>query len=1109
MSASNLSSRSSSRLGERRTSALRSASGSREGTYTEQMESGVKVEEDTKVAVTREFKEEEDGDIIMGDASSPTLNEEASEEAKSEASDMKIEEIKTKSVTPPLPPSKTKKKPEAQLIGDLPRAEGDALKTFEELPGNHYQYGTLGRSREALESMTCDCQYEHGVDDPSDACGSDCINRLTQVECLPEDCRCHSFCGNQRFQRKAYADIHIVQTEKKGFGLRAGANLPKDQFIYEYVGDVVNQSSFLKRMRLYAEEGIRHFYFMMLQKDEYIDATKRGGIGRFANHSCNPNCYVAKWTVGAHVRMGIFANRNIKKDEELTFNYNVDRYGHDAQICYCGEPNCVGFIGGKTQTDIAAMDDLYLDALGISEEVEQLGLKGSKKKKGKKLDEDYLPTLKPLVEKDVPKVVQAMRQTQSRKVLLKLLTRVKITEDQSALRQIMRLRGFSVMTNILDDYITDLEIRTTAIECMMTWPLIQRNKVEDSKINVPVKECSESDDERLSSLAKKLLEQWDGLEYAYRIPKRPKTMEEDKVEEPKDPWPVFFDSDNEDRPNKRRKSTSPEPKLDLRPMGFRTVKIPAYDPARKSNHPPIGLPLWHDVPAPTFRPATKQDIAAVIAAAAESAAKAAAAAEAEAAAEKAAKAAKDEELAKRKAAKASKKHQSKEEKEANKEKRLLKLVGVVVVKVMSKYQKHMDHDSFKQHAKELTQIIADKEKKSNSYKEGKLNSLSEEKETKIKKFAKEYIAKILRKLEKKHKSKGGPDDTPGSSSTPGMPHGALHDSKDAPLSLADVVDMDGDDDDDDDAEEGEINEPPSSGVPSASGCFIIHSGRALTVLSEKYGKLLPYLARKRYWSTLAANVHGCMIYKVDRVFKDGGLPLSYRQIVSQARMATPKKHDYDLVFAAGGLREVFVKRMVILSAGALNTPIMLELSGIGAKSVLEQNGVTQIVDLPGVGGNFQDHLASPSQFIASEESNTLDPILQSDDGPELQSKQIHTFCKSNHFTGWLAMFNKDGTGMIANNGLDAGVKYRPTATELREIGPSFEEAWKERHAPYPAKPTFWLGIFTLCLDPMSPPGKYYGVINQFLDASSRGHVHIKSKDDPKATPDFRAGYLEE
>lgn len=103
----------------------------------------------------------------------------------------------------------------------------------------------------------------------------------------------------------------------------------------------------------------------------------------------------------------------------------------------------MGYIGGKTQTDLAAMDDLYIDgvfhlsifdgtahthvpALGISDEVEKLGLKGSKKKKSRKLDEDYAPILKPLQEKDVPKVIQAIRQTSSRKVLSKLLTRIKV-----------------------------------------------------------------------------------------------------------------------------------------------------------------------------------------------------------------------------------------------------------------------------------------------------------------------------------------------------------------------------------------------------------------------------------------------------------------------------------------------------------------------------------------------------------------------------------------------------------------------------------------------------------------------------------------------------------
>jgi len=64
------------------------------------------------------------------------------------------------------------------------------------------------------------------------------------------------------------------------------------------------------------------------------------------------------------------------------------------------------------------------------------------------------------MEKEVPKVVQAIRQTPSRKVLSKLLARIKMTDDQAALRQIMRLRGYSLMTNVLEDYSSDLEMLT-------------------------------------------------------------------------------------------------------------------------------------------------------------------------------------------------------------------------------------------------------------------------------------------------------------------------------------------------------------------------------------------------------------------------------------------------------------------------------------------------------------------------------------------------------------------------------------------------------------------------------------------------------------------------
>ncbi|EMD35141.1 hypothetical protein CERSUDRAFT_54162 [Gelatoporia subvermispora B] len=707
---------------------------------------------------------------------------------------MKFEGDERTFATPPVSARAAKKppRPEPQLIGHLPRAEEEAMRTFVEIKGNHYQYGTLGRSREALESMTCDCQYEHGVDDEEMACGhsSDCINRLTQVECLPDDCRCRSYCQNQRFQRKEYADIEVVKTEKKGFGLRAGADLRKDTFIYEYVGDVVSQPSFLKRMRQYAEENIRHFYFMMLQKDEFIDATKRGGIGRFANHSCNPNCYVAKWTIGEHVRMGIFANRYIKKDEELTFNYNVDRYGNDAQPCYCGEPNCVGFIGGKTQTDLAAMDDLYLDALGISEEVESLGLKGSKKKKGKKLDEDYLPTLKPIILRDVPKVIQAMRQTQSRKVMFKLLTRIKMTEDQAALRQLMRLRGFSLMTNILEDYDNDLEITTlvSALECMMTWPLIQRNKVEDSKVNIPVQACAQSENTVLAEMAKKLLEQWEALEYAYRIPKRVKG---DGGEEH---WEsvIVLASDDPERPHKRRREDEllESVSIGIKPLGYRqsqaappsTVQTPRHEAPQ---------------PKPVSYAPKKEDIAATIAAAQRAALAAKQAAEQEAAA----KAAEERKREAKEARQRDHKHQkqSNEEREANKEKRLMKLVGAIVVKCMSKYQKQMDHDTFKKHAKE---IIADKEKKSTSYKEGKLDALSDEKVAKIKKFAKEYIAKVLRKLDKSGQRRK-PSSSSGSGSHPGdaptMSTSTPDDADDADdtlivtnLSVEDMMDLDPD-----------------------------------------------------------------------------------------------------------------------------------------------------------------------------------------------------------------------------------------------------------------------------------------------------------------------------
>lgn len=79
---------------------------------------------------------------------------------------------------------------------------------------------------------------------------------------------------------------------------------------------------------------------MELENNIYIDASRLGNQARFINHSCHPNCIVERWNIHDEERVCIFASKNIRAGEELTYNYDFD-YWPQAMECHCGAFHCI------------------------------------------------------------------------------------------------------------------------------------------------------------------------------------------------------------------------------------------------------------------------------------------------------------------------------------------------------------------------------------------------------------------------------------------------------------------------------------------------------------------------------------------------------------------------------------------------------------------------------------------------------------------------------------------------------------------------------------------------------------------------------------------------
>lgn len=213
-------------------------------------------------------------------------------------------------------------------------------------------------------------------------------------------------------------------------------------------------------------------------------------------------------------------------------------------------------------------------------------------------------------------------------------------------------------------------------------------------------------------------------------------------------------------------------------------------------------------------------------------------------------------------------------------------------------------------------------------------------------------------------------------------------------------------------------------------------------------------------------------------------PVKHRRNLAIAKKALAAKILLDGKVATGveyiqrGVRKTaFAKREVIVSAGAINSPQLLQLSGIGPAALLRSKGIEVVHASEGVGRNLQDHLGI--DFLYRSRVPTLNDQLHS-----MRGKLFH---------GMRYVLTRRGPLSLGVNQAGGFVKTRP---EL-------------------ARPNMQL-FFSPVSYTKAPPGKrplmnpdpFSGFLlgAQPLRPTSRGHLEIQS-DDPTKAPAIYPNYL--
>ena len=140
--------------------------------------------------------------------------------------------------------------------------------------------------------------------------------------------------------------VSVKQSGIHNKGVFAKKDILKGEKVIEYVGEKITKAESDRRFEATLHEHKNDpnakgsVYIFTLNKRYDIDGQVSYNDAKFINHSCEPNCEVE--IIRGHI--WIMSTRDIKKGEELSYNYGYDIDDFEDHPCYCGSERCIGYI---------------------------------------------------------------------------------------------------------------------------------------------------------------------------------------------------------------------------------------------------------------------------------------------------------------------------------------------------------------------------------------------------------------------------------------------------------------------------------------------------------------------------------------------------------------------------------------------------------------------------------------------------------------------------------------------------------------------------------------------------------------------------------------------